>query len=189
MRQLTHILKYTITAMAVICLLSCDDNLKAIQKMQIASNEPIGEVKDMLLKYTDSGFIKAKMKGETMLDFSNDTYPYTEFPDGIDLIVYEHKNDSVLETNIISDYAIMYSESDLVDLRGNVTIVNHDGNTFYGEQLYWDQKAQWIFTNSSFKTQLKNASTSGNMLDANENYGEVTVRNSNDQFYRKSLKK
>lgn len=175
--------------MAVICLLSCDDNLKAIQKMQIASNEPIGEVKEMLLKHTDSGLIKLKMSGETMLDFSNDIYPYTEFPDGINVVVYEHKNDSVLETNITADYAIMYSESDLVDLRGNVTIINHDGNTFNGTQLYWDQTAQWIFTDNAFTTNLKSASTSGKMLDANENLEETIVRDNDDQFYRKPLKK
>ncbi|GAK99218.1 hypothetical protein JCM19314_3249 [Nonlabens ulvanivorans] len=189
MKQLIHLLKITITAMAVICVLSCDDNLKAIQKMQIASNEPMGEVKEMLLKHTDSGLIKVKMSGETMLDFSNDIYPYTEFPNGIHVVVYEHKKDSVLETNITADYAIMYSESDLVDLKGNVTIVNHDGNTFHGEQLYWDQTAKWIFTDQSFSTQLKNASTSGTMLDADEEYNKITVRDNNDQFYRTPLKK
>lgn len=174
--------------MAVICVLSCDDNLKAIQKMQIASNEPIGEVKEMLLKHTDSGYIKVRMEGETMLDFSNDTYPYTEFPDGIHVIVYEHKNDSVLETNITADYAIMFSDSDLVDLKGNVTIVDHDGNTFNGSQLYWDQQAKWIFTDHSFKTNLKNAVTTGDMLDANQDLSKTIVRNNNDQFYR-TLKK
>lgn len=175
--------------MAVICVLSCDDNLKAIQKMQIASNEPIGEVKEMLLKHTDSGTIKVKLIGETMLDFSNDTYPYTEFPDGIHVVVYEQKNDTLLETNITADYAIMYSESDLVDLIGNVTIINHEGNTFNGQQLYWDQNAKWIFTDEPFNTNLKNATTSGDMLDANEDLEETIVRNNNDQFYRTPLKK
>lgn len=184
MKYLIHILKFTITAMAVICVLSCDDNLKAIQKMQISSNEPIGEVKEMLLKHTDSGYIKVKLAGETMLDFSNDIYPYTEFPDGIHVTVYEHQNDTVLETNITADYAIMYSESDLVDLKGNVTIINHDGNTFHGSQLYWDQQAKWIFTDESFNTVLKNAVTSGKMLDADEDLGKTIVRNNNDQFYR-----
>lgn len=170
--------------MAVIVILSCDDNLKAIQKMQISSNEPIGEVKNMLLKHTDSGLIKVKMSGKTMLDFSNDLYPFTEFPDGIKVTVYEHINDSLLETNITADYAIMYNDSDLVDLKGNVTIISHDGNIFNGEQLYWDQTSKWIFTNQPFSTILKSGTTSGDMLDANEDYNQSTVRNSDDKFYR-----
>lgn len=175
--------------MAVICLLSCDDNLKALQKMQIASNEPMGEVKEMLLKHTDSGYIKVKLTGKTMLDFSNDIYPYTEFPDGIHVVIYDHKKDSLQETHITANYAIMYNDSDLVDLKGAVTIIDSDGNTFNGEQLYWDQKSKWIFTDKTFSTNLKNAVTSGDMLDANEGYKKITVRNSNDQFYRTNLKK
>ncbi len=185
MKLLIHIFKIIITAAAVICVLSsCDDNLKAIQKMQLTSNEPIGEVEKMLLKHTDSGYIKMKLSGDKMLDFSNDSYPYTEFPDGIDVTIYESKIDTSITTTITANYGILYDESKLIDLKGNVIITNADGNTFMGEQLYWDQKNQWIFTDEEFVITFDGGMKAGNKLDGNEDLTIVQVRNSRDQFYR-----
>lgn len=169
----------------MICVLSsCDDNLKAIQKMQLTSNEPMGEVEEMLLKHTDSGYIKMKLSGSKMLDFSNDVYPYTEFPEGIDVTIFEKKKDTSFKTTITANYGILYDESKLVDLRGNVIITNAEGNTFMGEQLYWDQLNKWVFTDEEFVITFDDATNAGNKLDANEDLTVVQVRNSRSQFYR-----
>lgn len=182
-----HIIKIIITAIAVICVLSsCDDNLKAIQKMQLTSNEPIGEVKELLFKHTDSGYIQLKLSGDKMLDFSNDIYPYTEFPEGIAVTVYDRIKDTILTTNITANYGILYDESKLVDLRGDVLIVNPDGNTFSGDQLYWDQRAKWVFTDEEFVISFDGARDSGSKLDANEELTKIQVRNSRGEFYHKT---
>ena len=57
-----------------------------------------------------------------MLNFSNANFPYFEFPTKIEVILFdENKN----QTKIIADYAISYSNSDLIDLRGNVIVSTH----------------------------------------------------------------
>lgn len=186
MKIFIHILKITITAIAVICVLSsCDDNLKAIQKMQLTSNEPIGEVEKMLLKHTDSGYIKMKLSGDKMLDFSNDSYPFTEFPEGIDVTIYENKIDTSITTTITANYGILYDESKLVDLRGNVIITDADGNTFMGEQLYWDQTKQWVFTDEEFVITIDGSTNAGNKLNANEDLSVIEAFNSRQKLYRK----
>ena len=49
-----------------------------------------------------------------MLNFSNANFPYFEFPTEIEVILFdENKN----QTKIVADYAISYSNSDLIDLR------------------------------------------------------------------------
>ena len=53
--------------------------------------------------------------------------------------------------SITSDYAITYEKTDLIDLRGNVKITTPDGKKLSAEQLYYDQKTEWIFTNSEYK--------------------------------------
>ncbi len=176
--------------MAVICFLaSCQDNLKAIEKMEMSSNEPIGEVENMLLKHTDSGKLKLSLQGKNMLDFSNDDFPYTHFPDGIKVTIYETLQDSTAITTILADQATSYDLTDIVDLRGNVRIIRADGNTFAGDQLYWDQSDKWIFTNQAFETRLKDAetqadlgNTSGTVLDSDENLKLVQVRKADDAF-------
>lgn len=181
-----NIFKTTITAFAVICFLACDDNLKEIAKMNTVSNQPSSEVENLLLKHTDSGKLKVTLRGAEMLDFSNDFFPYTEFPKGIIVEVYQASNDTTEKTIITADYAIIFNQTDLVDLQGDVRIIASDGSTFYGDQLYWDQRAQWIFTDHSFRTDLKNNNkTSGDILDSNEKLTEALVRNSSDVYYIK----
>ncbi len=179
-----NILKITITALAVICFLACPDNLKEIAKMNTVSNQPSSEVENLLLKHTDSSKLKVTLQGELMLDYSNDAFPYTEFPKGLKVEVYESKEDSTKKTTITADYAVIFNETDLVDMTGNVKIVAADGNTFYGEQLYWDQRSKWIFTGQPFRTELNNNNrTTGTILDANENLTIAFVRYANDTFY------
>lgn len=181
-----NILKITITALAVICFLACTDNLKEIAKMNAVSSQPINEVENYLLKYTDSSNLKMTMQGPLMLDYAKEAFPYTEFPKGIKVEVYESETDTTKKTTITADYAVLFTETDLVDMNGNVKIVSADGSTFYGQQLYWDQRAKWILTNQPFRTELNNNNrTTGDILDSNEKLSNALVRNASDQFYVK----
>lgn len=183
MKKGLYILKMTITALAVICLFACNDNLDEVRKMSISSNEPLGEVKNLLLKHTDSGRLKVTISGKKMLDFSNDRYPYTEFPDGVRVEVYNSPQDSTKITVITSDTGIMYGKTKLVDLRGNVKIVGDDGTTFTGDQLYWDQKAEWLFTESKSTVTFPNGSiTTRQRLDADQNFKQVRARDTYDSY-------
>jgi LPS export ABC transporter protein LptC len=185
-----HLLKITITALAVICFFaSCDDHLKEIQKMGIASNAPVGEVENMLLKHTDSGRLKLTLQGKTMLDFSNDEFPYTQFPDGIKVEVFDYTNNTPQITTITANSGTLYDQTNVVDLREHVRIVTSDGNTFVGEQLYWDQTSKWIFTNQKFETFIGNnkedksvGRTTGTILDAREDLSQLVARDPNDTF-------
>lgn len=187
MKKVFTIIKLTITALAVICLLACNDNLNEIRKMGIASNEPLGEVKNMLLKHTDSGRLKVILSGKKMLDFSNDRYPYTFFPDGVRVEVFNDAQDSTRITVITANTAVMYNATKLVDLRGSVKIVSDDGTIFTGEQLYWDQKAEWLFTNTKSKVVFPNGSvTTRQRLDADQGFKEVRSQDSYDTYKVKS---
>ncbi|AGC77124.1 DUF1239 domain containing protein [Nonlabens dokdonensis DSW-6] len=163
--------------------------------MEIASNEPVGEVENMLLKHTDSGLLKLSIKGKKMLDFSNDEFPFTKFPDGIEVKVYQYANNKTNLTTITADDGTLYDETNLIDLRDNVKIVTSDGNIFMGDQLYWDQKAKWIFTNQEFETSIVNSEdnqnigkTTGTVLDANENLKKLIARDPDDTFVPKQNK-
>jgi LPS export ABC transporter protein LptC len=181
-----HIFKITITALAVICFLGCTDNLKEIAKLNAVSSQPTNEVENLLLKHTDSSRLKVTLQGRLMLDFAKDAFPYREFPKGIKVEVYESGTDTTKKTTITADYAVIFPGTDLVDMNGNVKIVAADGSTFYGQQLYWDQKAKWILTDQPFRTELNNNNrTTGDILDSNQKLSNALVRNASDQFYVK----
>lgn len=155
-----------VTAFVVTMFFSCQDNFKAIQKIGLPQTEPSSEAKNINLKYTakqdDSlgkSAVKANLISPKMLDFSNREFGYQEFPEGLHLIVFD---DDGLQSDIFSDYGIIHSETDLIDLQKNVIIATQSKDTLFAEQLYYDQEKQWLFTN--LPVQFK---TKGQLINAN----------------------
>lgn len=142
-----------VTVLTVTMFFSCKNNLKEVQKIGITEDEPIGVAENINLKYTDSGKIKAILLSPKMLDFSNRAFSFSEFPKGINLELFDDDNQ---KSNVVADYAVVYNNTDLMDLQGNVVISTKDNDTLYAEQLYYDQKKEWIFTNKpvTFRTGL-----------------------------------
>ena len=55
------------------------------------------------------------------------------------------------KTLVKSDYAVTYKATEIIDLRGNVRISNEAGQLMETEQLYFDQKNEWFYTEKPFK--------------------------------------
>jgi len=142
-----------VTVISVTMFFSCKNNLKDVQKIGISENEPIGVAENINLKYTDSGKIKAILISPKMLDFSNREFSFNEFTEGINLELYDEQDQ---KSTVVADYAIIYNDTDLMDLQGNVIIATKDMDTLFAEQLFYDQKKEWLFTNKpvTFRTGL-----------------------------------
>lgn len=142
-----HILKFIVTILVVAMFFSCKDNFKEVQQIGVLQNEPIGVAQNINLKYTDSGIVKANLISPKMNDYSNREFAFTEFPDGIKLLLY----DKGKKSTILSDYAISYDTNDLIDLQRNVIIVTQQNDSIFADQLYYDQKNEHIFTDEPFR--------------------------------------
>ena len=106
-----------------------------------------------------------------MLDYSNRDFQYSEFPEGIHLDLFDNENHKSI---VLADYAISYSETNLIDLQGNVILITHTNDTLIAEQMYYDQKREHLFTNLpvEFRFSSGNSGT-GNIFDSDikfENY-------------------
>ncbi|WP_452221774.1 LPS export ABC transporter periplasmic protein LptC [Lacinutrix salivirga] len=161
-----------VTAIAVTLFFSCKNNFKEVQKIGISQNEPVGVAKGINLKRTDSGRVVAHLISAKMVDFSNKSYPYTEFPDGIILHIYDDFNN---KSTVISDYAISYPKTDLIDLQGNVILTSHKGDTLYADQLFYDQKKEWLFTNLPVKYKTGYDIIEGQSFDSDKNFKKTEV--------------
>ena len=137
-----------IVILSVALFLSCESNFKEVQRINSVAFSPSVEADNVDLKYTDSGKIKAILVSPKMLDYSNAKYPFTEFPKGIHVTLYD---DNQKKSFVDSDYAITYAKTDIIDLQGNVKITSSDGKLLQTEQLYYDQKNEWFFTEKHFK--------------------------------------
>ena len=142
-----------------ILFLGCQDTYERVGEEARKEIVPQGVARNFTLTYTE---VPEKMKSEDSKqsriiavltsplseDFDNQQFKYRTFPEGLMVEFYdESQNKSV----ITADYAIIYSLTNVIDLRGNVVIETHDGKKLEAPQLFWDRGNDWIFTQEKFK--------------------------------------
>ncbi len=147
--------------------ISCENNLKDVQKMNATDFIPSGDAENFVAKYTDSGKIKSVLISEKMLDYTNVKYAFTEFPKGIDLTLYDN-NDK--KTFVKSKYAISYKATKIIDLQGDVTITNDAGQKMKTDQLYFDQNNEWFYTEKPFAFTSPDANLTGTGVDFSKDF-------------------
>ena len=163
---------YIVTAFAVTMFFSCQSS-QGNQNYIVSEEAPIAEAFDVNLKYTDSGRLTAVLKTPRVLDFTNKSFGYHEFPEGIVLDVIDKEGKVSV---ITSDYAISYQQTGLIDMRGNVDIKTADSTHLQANQLYWDQNISWIFTDQPYKSLLPDGTINeADGFDANQDF---TILNS-----------
>lgn len=151
-------------------VLGCESNFKEVQKNDYSEFVPSGDADNVNLKYTDSGKIKSILVSPKMYDYANVDFVFTEFPKGVDVTIYDEKGK---RTFIRSNYAVSYKQTNIIDLQGKVKITSESGQMLETEQLYFDQKNQWFYTEKRFKlTDVKGGST-GQGIDFSKDFKVV----------------
>lgn len=151
-------------------IISCESNFRDVQKMSFAEFSPSGDADGINLKYTDSGRITANLVSPKMLDYTTVEYPFTEFPKGIHLTLYD-KNGK--ETYVDSKYAVTYKATNIIDLQNDVKISNQEGQLLETQQLYFDQKNEWFFTEKKFKFTSPKGVSYGEGIDFSKDFKKV----------------
>ena len=168
-----------VTAFAVTLFFGCESNFKEVQKINFTEFTPTSIADTVNLKYTDSGYIKSILLSRKMLDFGSVNFPFTEFPKGVDVTLYDNKGKT---TRITAKYAVSYKITGIIDLQGKVKIASQDGQTLETEQLYYDQKNEWFFTEKKFKfTDLK-GSSNGQGIDFSKDFKVINSQRITGEF-------
>lgn len=149
--MIKHLKYYKTAIVAVITVtmfFSCRNNFNEVQKLGLSANEPINITEYIEgMVYTDSGKMVATMTAPKRLDFSNRKFPYEEYPEGVYLEIFDDQNEkSIVESN----YGLVYSNTGVIDLRGNVRITASDSTVLKSPQIYFIQDEEWLFTNKVF---------------------------------------
>ncbi|WP_029596542.1 LPS export ABC transporter periplasmic protein LptC [Flavobacterium sp. ACAM 123] len=174
-----HKILNLVTVFAVTLFFGCESNFKEVQKINVTEFTPSGDADNVDLKYTDSGFIKVVLLSPKMLDFSTIDFPFTEFPKGIDVTLYDNKGK---KTRVTSNYAISYKVTGIIDLQGKVKIVSEKGQMLETEQMYYDQKNEWFFTEKRFKFTDEKGSSNGQGIDFSKDFKIINSQRLTGEF-------
>lgn len=160
---------FTIAAIFLAAMfVSCKNDSKEVRDFLAEKNLPIGIAKNAIHFYKDSGLVSSKLETKLMLDFSNrEIHPYSEFPQGVIITSYENKGkDSV---KVEGDYGLSYQNTFLSEIRGNVVVTNFTSKSILTtEQLFWDQRTNYFFSEKPFVLKTLNDTIKGIGFESKE---------------------
>ena len=155
---------------------SCKNDAKVVRDFLADKNLPIGEAYHINHSHTDSGRVDIKMRAPVMLDFSNRSkHPYSEFTKGIKITTIDKNGDSI---TIEGGYAKIYKETEVAEIKNNVVIYNYaQQNKLVTDQLFWDQKSNYYFTEKKFTFYTATDTIKGVGFEASEDLKSWWVKN------------
>ena len=131
--------------------MSCGDDYERVGEEAVKPLFPQGVAQNFTLTYTETveamstqdsakSRVIAVLTSPLSEDFDNQRFKFRTFPEGLRVDFFNEKNQKSV---IIADYGIVYSQTNLIDLRGNVVLESHDGKKLETDQLYFDRKNNW----------------------------------------------
>jgi len=175
-KSVVNKIKSIAIVLSVAMFFSCTNSEKEVRDFLADKNLPIGEAYEINHIHTDSGRVNVKMKAPIMLDFGNRSkHPYSEFPKGIKITSIEKNGDSI---TIEGNYAKSYKKTEVSEIKNNVVIYNYaQKHKLITEQIFWDQKSHYYFTEKKFIFYTLTDTIRGAGFEASEDLKTWWVKN------------
>ena len=130
---------------------------------------------------SDSGRIRYRVLTPLWKIYDKAYEPYWLFPKRLHL---ERFDDSLrVESVIECDTAKYYTRRRLWELKGNVLIVNLQGETFETSLLYWDQRIAKVYSDSFIRIEQRDVILSGIGFESNQTMTKYTIFKPNGPIY------
>ncbi|NJB82258.1 LPS export ABC transporter periplasmic protein LptC [Wenyingzhuangia aestuarii] len=174
--------QWGISLFIMVVFFSCKNSSKEINDFLADQNLPIGVAEHINHVYKDSGRVTSRLIAPVLWDYTNRKLnPYSEFPKGVKIVSIDRiTRDSVTVTG---NYAVSYDLTHFSEIIGDVVVINHQNNaTLNSEQMYWDQKEQYFFTESPFTLYTEKDTLHGVGFESDSGLNNWILNNTNGNF-------
>lgn len=124
---------------------------------------------------SDSGITRYRINTPQWDIYDKSNQPYWEFPVGVH---FERFDEALnVDANIHCEYAKFLENEQLWELKGNVRATNIKGELFETEQLFWNQRNERIYSDSTIKITQENYIIQGVGFVSNQEMTKYQVMN------------
>lgn len=127
---------------------SCSKNIEMVPASAVDSL-PSATGKDIYTVFADSGKIQLILKTPILEKYDKADEPYTEFRQGINVVIYDGNPDPV--GTVSARYAKYIDARRLWELRDSVVVINQENEKLETELLFWNQQKDLIYTERFIK--------------------------------------
>ena len=131
------------------------------------------EAEDVMTIVSDSGVTRYRIKAPKWRVYDKADTPYWEFPNGIFLEKFNLQLES--DATIEADYAYYNEPAQLWMLKGNVKALNLNGEQFEAPLLYWSQKEERVYSDSSIVITREASIIKGVGFRSNQSMTQYTI--------------
>lgn len=153
---------------------ACETDIEKVKIITTRDNFPVESAKDAEIIYSDSAIIKVRITAP-QLDRYVEKNPYIELPKGIEILFYDE--DLEVASQLTADYAISYEDDGRMEARGNVVLINEQGEKLNTEHLIWDEKKELIYSNEFVKITTADEIIMGDGFESNQNFTKFKIKN------------
>lgn len=157
------------------CVCACsDDKQETIAISADPETFPTMRTLNVSTTISDSGYTRYHITTPLWLMFEEAQEPHWNFPEGMFIVKFD--DDMKDNGTFTADTATYFSARRLWRFDRNVRMRNVDGDRFLTQQLFWDQNARKIYSDSFIHIERSDRTIEGYGFDSNENLTTYTVR-------------
>lgn len=169
-------------------LQSCEEDIAKANDRNKNKNFPSRVIHNANIVQKDSGFVKIKFKAPILEEYEFIDTPYIEARKGLYLEFFDKKKPKTPGT-LRANYAKFIEKTEFYEAKGNVKVVNNEGQTFVMNSIYWDKKNRKMYTQDTVFLSDKegNIFVSANGMEAKDDFSEYIFYNNSGEINPKKM--
>lgn len=180
-RYIQQSIAVILTAVLCFCFVSCEKEKKArVNAVADRAAIPMLTADTVTTLISDSGVTRYRIKTPKWEVYDKAEPPYWEFTKGIFLERFNEELET--ESSLVADYAHYNEDAQIWHLTGNVHAVNLEGEQFDTPELYWNQKTEKVYSDSSIVITKQTSIIKGVGFRSNQEMTKYTILNPTGVF-------
>lgn len=168
-------------------LTSCEEDLTN-KNQNKKVNFPSRIIYNANITKKDSGQVKVRFKAPLLEEYEFVDTPYIEIRKGLYLEFYDSKKPKV-PGKLWAKYAKIIERKQFYEAKGNVKVINNEGQTFVMQSIYWDKANRKMYTKDTVFITDKDGSifVAANGMVAKDDFTEYVFYNNSGDFNMKKM--
>ena len=151
----------------------CVNDLEKVEAIMEEELLPVEVADSIEIIYSDSALLKVILTANHLERFLGEN-PYLEMTEGVHVRFFN--NLGQVESELRSNYAVSYENTDIMEAKEDVVVVNKEGETLNTEHLIWEEKTERIHTEEFVKITTEDEVIFGHGFESNQDFTKYRIK-------------
>ena len=173
----SYALRNVVLVTTILLLMSCQGDLINLgHNIELEKRYPDSYSTNFNITYSDSAKLKVNISGKKLEQYtrSKDLQAYDIMKDSVVIKFYD--DNGIVSSKMKSDYAIRYHDTEIMNAKGNVEVINKQGEKLNTERLTWNKQTKKITCDTTvIITKPSGQIIEGSSLTSDQNFDNYKI--------------